>query len=60
MLDPVSTSPGSLKAGAVDCDRLGGSFNKLQEIQLQNPNLTHELDQPDAMYPSNTAKPPAR
>jgi hypothetical protein len=60
MLDPVSTSPGSLNAGAVDCDRLTGSFGKLQEIQLHNPNLAHELDQPDAMYPSEVAKQPGR
>jgi hypothetical protein len=53
MLDPAATSPGNLKAGAVDCDRLSGSYSKLQEIQLHNANLTHELDQPDATYPSN-------
>jgi len=52
MLDPAVTSPGSLKAGAVDCDRVSGSFARLQEIQLHNANLTHELDQPDATYSS--------
>jgi hypothetical protein len=53
MLDPAATSPGGLKAGAVDCDRVGGAFAKLQEIQLHNPNLTHDLDQPDATYSSD-------
>ncbi|HEX4193696.1 MAG TPA: hypothetical protein VHY80_11375 [Stellaceae bacterium] len=53
MLDPVATSPGGLKAGAADCDRVSGAFGKLQEIQLHNPNLTHELDEPDATYPSD-------
>lgn len=53
MLDPVSMSSSTLKAGAADCDRVGGALSKIQELQLHNPNLTHELDEPDAMYPSD-------
>ena len=53
MLDPVSASPGGLKGGAADCDRIGGSYSKLQEIELHNQNLTHELDEPDAPYASH-------
>lgn len=61
MLDPASASSGSLKAGAADCDRVSGAFDKLQEIQLHNPNLTHELDEPDATYPSdNSSQQPAQ
>jgi hypothetical protein len=56
MLDPVSTTGGTLKHGGEDCDRLAGSFDKLQQIQLHNQNLTHELDQADAMYPTTPAK----
>ncbi len=48
MLDPAATSPGSLKAGAVDCDRVSGSFVKLQQIQLHNQYLSQDLDQPGA------------
>jgi hypothetical protein len=54
MLDPVSASPGSLKTGAADCDRVSGAFDKLQDIELHNQNLTHELDEPDATYPSDS------
>lgn len=46
-LDPAATSPGTLK-GAVDCDRVGGSFSKLQQIQAHDPSLAKELDQPGA------------
>ena len=47
MLDPAATSPGTLK-GAVDCDRIGGSFSKLQQIQAHDQYLSKELDQPGA------------
>jgi hypothetical protein len=52
-LDPAATSPGTLK-GSVDCDRVGGSFSKLQQIQLHNQYLTRDLDQPGA--PITTTK----
>ena len=47
MLDPAATSSGTSK-GAVDCDRVGGSYMKLQQIQAHDQSLSKELDQPGA------------
>ena len=52
MLDPAATLPNNLRAGEADCDRMAGSFSRLQQIQLHDQYLAKELDQPDAMSPS--------
>jgi hypothetical protein len=53
MLDPAATLPNNLRAGEADCDRMAGSFSRLQQIQLHDQYLAKELDQPDAMSPSS-------
>jgi hypothetical protein len=52
MLDAAAAAPDS----EADCDRMSTSFSRLQQVQLQNQNLSQDLDQPDAANASGKRK----
>jgi hypothetical protein len=51
LLDPAATPANALRSGEVDCDRVSGAFNQLQQIQIRDQDLAKALDQPDAVNP---------
>ena len=54
MLDPAAMAQNSQKSGDADCNRLTGTFDKLQQLQMRNQSLQQDLDQPDAMSLSDS------
>ena len=56
-LNPTAIAGNPSKKGGADCDRLAGSFDQLQQIQLRNQSLSRDLDQPDGLISPNPNRP---